>query len=81
MQYEGDQMSQHFNRNFGLFRIRGSTYQIPTGFVLKIAREGLTQKYKSRIIPKVAEFLGHLDQQYGSLLYLTSSDKEYKTVK
>jgi hypothetical protein len=74
-------MSQHFNRNFGLFRIRGSTYQIPTGFVLKIAREGLTQKYKSRIIPKVAEFLGHLDQQYGSLLYLTSSDKEYKTVK
>ena len=81
LQYEGDQMSQHFNRNFGLFRIRGSTYQIPTGFVLKIAREGLTQKYKSRIIPKVAEFLGHLDQQYGSLLYLTSSDKEYKTVK
>jgi hypothetical protein len=64
-----------------LFRIRGSTYQIPTGFVLKIAREGLTQKYKSRIIPKVAQFLGHLDHHYGALMYLTNSEKEYKTVK
>ena len=42
LQYEGDQMSRTFNRLYGLFRIRGSTYQIPTGFVLKLASESLT---------------------------------------
>lgn len=26
LQYEGIEMSEQFNRNFGLFKIRGSTY-------------------------------------------------------
>jgi len=39
--YEGEGISTQLNRHFGLFRIRGTTYQIPVGFVIKVARESL----------------------------------------
>jgi len=39
--YEGEGVSTHLNRHFGLFKIRGTTYQIPIGFVIKVARESL----------------------------------------
>ena len=80
--YEGEGLSTQLNRHFGLFKLRGTTYQIPVGFVLKLARESLQQKYRSKIAFRIdQQVLGHLDRQYGGVMYLTQSEKEYKVVK
>ena len=70
--YEGEGLSAHLNRHFGLVRLRGTTYQIPVGFVLKVARESLLQKYRSKIASRIDhQVLGHIDRQYGGVMYLT----------
>jgi hypothetical protein len=35
------------NRNLCFFKVRGNTYNIEVGFVLKLARESLLSKFKS----------------------------------
>lgn len=61
LQYEGDQMSSHLNRNICLFKVRGSTLLIPVGFVLKLSREGLVSSYRSKIQQALEKSLDHLD--------------------
>lgn len=69
------------NRNFCLFKVRGSTLVIPVGFVLKVAREGLVQKYVSKIQSRLDKQLAHIDKAYGGLFYMTKEPKEYKIIK
>ncbi len=50
--------------------------------MLKLSREGLLQKYRSRLSKLLStSVLPHLDLQYGGVFYLTQSEKEYKIVK
>lgn len=81
LQYEGEVMSSRLNRNLSLFKVRGSTLLIQVGFVIKVAREGLVQKYKSKIGQKLDQSLDGLNREYGGLFYMTNSEKEYKTVR
>ena len=60
------------NRNLCFFKVRGSTYNIEVGFVMKIARESLSSKFKTTE-KKLVNALSHLSQDFGSLFYLTKT--------
>ena len=80
-QYEGEGIHEALNRHLCLFRVRGSSLLIPVGFVLKVARESLVQKYLSKVESILKKSISHLDHKYGGLVYMTQSDKEYKVVR
>lgn len=74
-------MSSRLNRNLSFFRVRGSTLQVQVGFVIKVAREGLVNKYRSKIAWRLDQALDGLNREYGGLLYMTNAEKEYKIVR
>ncbi len=49
--------------------------------MIKIAREGLVQKYVSKIQSRLDKLLSHVDKTYGGLFYMTREPKEYKIIK
>ncbi len=68
------------NRNLCFFKVRGSTYNIEVGFVMKIARESLLSKFKTTE-KKLVNALSHLSQDFGSLFYLTRTASEHSLVR
>lgn len=68
------------NRNLCLFNIRGSTYNIEVGFVMKIARESLISTFKTAEA-KLQKALINLPQDFGKLFYYTKNHKEFSLVR
>lgn len=74
-------MSTHLNRHLALFKVRGTTLANPVGTVLKLAREGLVQGYRSKVERRLEKTLDHIDKTHGGAFYMTSAEKEYKVVR
>jgi hypothetical protein len=81
LQYEGEPMASNLNKNLCLFKVRGSILQIPIGFVLKVAREGLVQSYIGKVHASMQKLLDAKFPTEGGLVFLTSSEKEYKLLR
>lgn len=69
LQYDNGEM-QHFNKDMCFFKLRGSTYSIQVGFVLKLARENLLVQFEN-VNKSLNKYFQNIDFQYGSIFAIT----------
>lgn len=70
----------HFNKNLCFFKVRGYTYNVEIGYVMKLARESLISKF-AVAVKRINKRFEHINRTYGDFLHLTSNPKELKIVK